>query len=393
MVSALRRPALPKSAVILIAAVGFLVADVVAHGGGKMPAAVVLAIIVVLMAAHVASRWSWLVSGLVIIDLLIPSDGRYTLSGISAFQLEPYRLFVGLLLIGWFASLLCDRRVKIRRTGFEAPLGLVLFATAGSLLLNPSRVTGTFSIVIKSISLEASFLLVIYLVVSVVRTRAILDWLVKILVCAGTIEGVSATIERKRGYNIFNHEHLLLPIFHFNILAPGVAPTRPCRKSACPRRRRNLNRTRRGDGHAGAVRDLSGCYAWAAEVVWRGDGHACRRFRYRLTHRTYCDRGHADRVHMAAAARNPQVLARPHSCPDPHTLPRPRGARRAYGGLFPKGGLVSLRVRRLSARAGFRRTRAACRGGVPSYTNSRVTTRCSVKGSEPGFGRTSLSRK
>ena len=216
MVAALRRPALPKSAVILIAAVGFLVADVVANGGGKMPAAVVLAVVVILVAAHVASRWSWLVSGLVIVDLLIPSDGRYTLAGMSAFQLEPYRVFVALLLVGWIASLLCDPRVKLRRTGFEGPLGLILVAIAGSVLINPSRVSGVLSFVIKAVSLEASFLLVIYLVVSVVRTRAILDWLMKILVCAGTIEGASAIVERKMHYSIFNHEHLLLPIFHFN---------------------------------------------------------------------------------------------------------------------------------------------------------------------------------
>ena len=142
MVAALRRPALPKSAVILIAAVGLLVADVVAHGQGKMPAALVLAIVVMLLAAHVASRWSWLVSGLVIVDLLIPSDGRYTLAGGLPFQLEPYRVFVALLLVGWIVSLLCDSRVKIRRTGFEGPLGLILFSITGSLLLNPSRVSG-----------------------------------------------------------------------------------------------------------------------------------------------------------------------------------------------------------------------------------------------------------
>ena len=222
MVAALRRPALPKSAVILIAAVGLLVADVVAHGQGKMPAALVLAIVVMLVAAHVASRWSWLVSGLVIVDLLIPSDGRYTLAGGLPFQLEPYRVFVALLLVGWIVSLLCDSRVKIRRTGFEGPLGLILFSISGSLLLNPSRVSGIMSFVIKSVSLEASFLLVIYVVVSVVRTRAILDWLVKILVCAGAIEGTGAIIERKLHYNIFNHEHLLLPIFHFNMLVTNL---------------------------------------------------------------------------------------------------------------------------------------------------------------------------
>lgn len=218
MIATLRRPAPPKAAIILIAAVGFLVADVVAHGGGTTPAAVVLAVVVTLLAVHVASRWSRLLSGLVIVDLLIPSDGRYTLAGMSAFQLEPYRVVVAMLLIGWMASLLCDSSVKIRRTGLEGPLGLILFAIVGSLLLNPSRVTDTTSFVVKSVSLEGSFLLIIYLVVSVVRTRAILDGLVKILASAGTIEGACALAERKLHYSIFNHEHLLLPIFHFNNL-------------------------------------------------------------------------------------------------------------------------------------------------------------------------------
>jgi hypothetical protein len=224
MVAALRRPALPKSAVILIAAVALLIADVVGHGQGTMPAVLVLAIVVVMVAAHVASRWSSLVSGLVIVDLLIPSDGRYTLAGGLPFQLEPYRVFVALLVVGWIVSLLCDPRVKLRRTGFEGPLGLILIAITGSLLFNPNRLSGVTSFVIKSVSLEASFLLAIYLVVSVVRTRAVIDWLVKILVSAGTIEGAAAIVERKRNFAIFNHEHLLLPIFHFNaqVLALNV---------------------------------------------------------------------------------------------------------------------------------------------------------------------------
>ena len=58
-----------------------LAADVVAHGQGKTPAEMLLALVLLLMAAWVASHWSWMVAGLAIVDLLIPSDGRYTLSG------------------------------------------------------------------------------------------------------------------------------------------------------------------------------------------------------------------------------------------------------------------------------------------------------------------------
>ena len=271
-----------------------------------MPAALVLAIVVMLVAAHVASRWSWLVSGLVIVDLLIPSDGRYTLAGMSAFQLEPYRVFVGLLLIGWFASLLCDRRVKLRRTGFEGPLALILFAIAGSLLLNPRRVTGTMSFVIKSLSLEASFLLVIYLVVSVVRTRVILDWLVKILVIAGTIEGVAAIIERKSDYNFFDHEHPLLPIFNFNAQVTVNGPKWSVRAQ---RVSGTADRAQRHDGHAGAVCDLSGHQATPAQVVCCGADTVRRRFRLRVAHWSDCHHSHPDRVPLAAATPDTQVLA------------------------------------------------------------------------------------
>ena len=177
------------------------------------------------------------------------------------------------------------------------------------------------SFVIKSISLEASFLLVIYLVVSVVRTRAILDWLVKILVSRARSRAPAPSSSARMHYNIFNHEHLLLPIFHFNEQVLGQL--QPRRSTPRPGVVRTADRAQRRDGHAGAVRDLSGRHAGPAQVVRRGAGVARWRFRRRLAHRPDCNPGHADRVPVAAAAPDTQVLACPDPDPDRGPLPRP----------------------------------------------------------------------
>ena len=58
---------------------------------------------------------------MLLVVLLIPSDGRYTLP-YGGVRLEPYRILVGLLLVGWVVSLLVDPRVRARATGFEGPM-------------------------------------------------------------------------------------------------------------------------------------------------------------------------------------------------------------------------------------------------------------------------------
>ena len=50
------------------------------------------------------------------------------------FEIEPYRLFVAVLLLGWLASLLVDSRTRFRKTGFEAPLLLIVGSAVGSVV-------------------------------------------------------------------------------------------------------------------------------------------------------------------------------------------------------------------------------------------------------------------
>jgi hypothetical protein len=66
--------------------------------------------------------------------------------------------------------------------------------------------------VIKAITFLLSFVIVFYLVVSVVRTRAVVDRLVKTLVAGGAVIGVLAVIEARTGYSPFTQLHRLVPL-------------------------------------------------------------------------------------------------------------------------------------------------------------------------------------
>jgi hypothetical protein len=179
-------------------------------------AAAILAFAVGWLLVRVLARWSWLVYGLAAVDLLIPEDDRYTLRGSVGFQLEPYRVVLMVMLIGWLAALMVDPRVRARRTNLDGPLALICIAVVGSEVFNPARVAATTSYVIKALVLFASLILLVYLFVSVVRSRQTVERLLRVLVLCGCVVAIGAFIERESAYNIFNHLHRLLPMMTFN---------------------------------------------------------------------------------------------------------------------------------------------------------------------------------
>ena len=72
----------------------------------------------VLLLASVAVRrptlpWSHVLLVLLLVILFVPIR-RYRIPGDLPFQLEPYRVLVGLIVLGWIASLLVDPRMRIR---------------------------------------------------------------------------------------------------------------------------------------------------------------------------------------------------------------------------------------------------------------------------------------
>jgi hypothetical protein len=164
--------------------------------------------------------WPRLIAALILVILFIPIR-RYALPANLPFQLEPYRLLVALLVLAWIAALLADPRTRFRRTGFEAPLGLIVFSMFASILANRDHVAAASEIVNKSLMFFLSFLLILWLIASVVRRLDEVDLLVKTLVIGGAVVAVFAIIEARTGFNVFNHLSRVIPFLHGGTIGGG----------------------------------------------------------------------------------------------------------------------------------------------------------------------------
>jgi O-antigen ligase len=196
-------PSLPR--LYLIAGSLALLAAAVVSGVFARPAVAVVVLATVAAANRITSvGWPRLIALLILIILLIPIR-RYELPGNLPFQLEPYRVFVVLLVVGWGASLLVDRRVRPRWTGFEWPLGIIVGAMVASIVANPGRVQEASVEVGKSFTFFLSFLLLLYVFSSTIRRLEEVDRLAKTLVAAGAVLALFAVVEARTGFNVFNH--------------------------------------------------------------------------------------------------------------------------------------------------------------------------------------------
>jgi O-antigen ligase len=167
-----------------------------------------------LFGALAASRptlpWSRALVVLLLVIVFVPIR-RYRIPGDLPFQLEPYRVLVALIVLAWVASLLVDPRVRLRRSGFDLPVVLILGAVVASIAANGARVSEFQTTVLKSFTFFLSFVLVFYVIVSVVRTRQALDALVKTLVGGGAVVGVLAVLEARAGITPFTRLHQVFP--------------------------------------------------------------------------------------------------------------------------------------------------------------------------------------
>jgi hypothetical protein len=181
-----------------------------------LPAYEVSALVIVGMVATLAYkhvlRWPMLLAATILVILFIPIK-RYTLPGNLPFELEPYRLLVAIIVVLWLAALLIDPRARLRKHGFEAPMILLGLGVVGSVLANGPRIAdlGVDAEVTKGLSFFLSYGLVVYLIVSVVRTFETVEFLVKVMVAGGAVVAVFSLIEARTGFNVFNHLSIVMP--------------------------------------------------------------------------------------------------------------------------------------------------------------------------------------
>ena len=209
-----------------LAAAAFVAAGVVLLAAGALgfvDPVISAGAVILLGAGAIGGRWilEWhrLIALIVIVVLLIPIR-RYGFAGNLPFQLEPYRVLVAAFVGAWALSLLLDPRVAARRSGLEKPFALLVVAVLTSIVANPDRVSATSSFVVKACMFLASFVLLYYAVVSLVRSRTVIDTFLKILVLGGVVLSVATVIEVRTGYNPFNHLQGWIPGLRLDQLPP-----------------------------------------------------------------------------------------------------------------------------------------------------------------------------
>jgi polysaccharide biosynthesis protein PslJ len=176
---------------------------------------VAFATVVALASAPIIPRllgWHALLAFVILLILFVPVR-VYSLPATLPFNLEPYRLVVAFVAVGWLLSLLVDRRVRLRGTGVvDLPLAAFTLVAWLSLIVNRTRMISVEPEVTKRLLFFASFGAVLYITVSVVRSRRHVDFLVKTLVLGGGVLGLLALMESRTGYNVFDHLTSFVPV-------------------------------------------------------------------------------------------------------------------------------------------------------------------------------------
>jgi hypothetical protein len=158
--------------------------------------------------ARADRRWQLVLGALIVVILFLPIR-RYAMPGGLPIALEPYRILAALALGGWLFALLTNPRVRLRATGLEAPIAMMVVASFASLVANPARVNEVGTEVLKRAGFVIGLLLLLYLIVSVVRSEREVETLCRILVGGGAMVAVMALVEWGTGTNVFN---LLIPL-------------------------------------------------------------------------------------------------------------------------------------------------------------------------------------
>jgi hypothetical protein len=160
--------------------------------------------------------WVGMLSVLAVIVMLVPIRRFAFGSGGGAIQLEPYRMLIGAIAFAWAVSLLLDRRVRLRATGFEAPLGVFCAAIATSALANPARIIGhgLSNEVLKAQSFALTFAIVFYMVAMLVRGQQDIERLLFVLVVSGALIGLAAVYESRSGTNLSDTLARAIPGMH-----------------------------------------------------------------------------------------------------------------------------------------------------------------------------------
>jgi O-antigen ligase len=202
---------------VVVALLAILAVAILASAPLKLIAPALMLVLLLTLSWRALTPWPRLLGAMVIVIMFVPIR-RYVLPFSIGIQMEPYRLLVGVIVVGWIVSLLVDPRVRVRRTGFEGPL-LLLFVTAvASEAANMARFHSVQANAMKQLSFLLSFMLVFYVIVSVIRSEREVDRLARILVACGAVVGLATLYEARSGTNLFDSLGSVFPFLQLQTL-------------------------------------------------------------------------------------------------------------------------------------------------------------------------------
>jgi hypothetical protein len=179
--------------------------------------------LVVAAGQRVLLAWQTMMGVILVVILFIPIR-RYTVGGNLPIELEPYRIVIAVVLAFWFAALAVDPTVRWRKTGLEGPIAALLGVMLLSLVANLDKVNAAGQLVIKNFSFFLSYVLVLFFVASVIRSRKDVDRMLRLLVGGGTLVAFLGLVEWKTTTNFFNWYGHVIPFLHY--VDEGVAQAR-----------------------------------------------------------------------------------------------------------------------------------------------------------------------
>jgi hypothetical protein len=156
--------------------------------------------------------WPNAIAAFVLVMWLIPARG-YRLPITLPFNLEPYRIVLGVLLVVLVVAAIYGR-LTLEFLGFGVPLLILAGVAVVAAILNYQELSNAFESggAFKSLSYYLGFLAVFVLVASTIKTQAAIDTVVRALVIGATIVAFSAIYESRSGYNVFDELSNWIPV-------------------------------------------------------------------------------------------------------------------------------------------------------------------------------------
>jgi hypothetical protein len=203
--------------VLTYAGLAFAAVVALASAGLNVYPIPILALETVAIAFVAMHRWllAWrtMLGAIVLVILLIPIK-RYELPVQMPLQLEPYRILVGSVGAALAASLVVDPTLRLRGTGLDAPIAMLLLAMVLSVLTRAGYVLngGFTEYVSRYIMFFTSYIIVFYLVTVALTRRSEVEWVLRLLIAGAAVVSAFTIYESWTNYNIFDH----IPLLQFN---------------------------------------------------------------------------------------------------------------------------------------------------------------------------------